>query len=411
MNLIIYDFGGYPFIFELSQELAKRGHRVNHVYTSPLSTMRTSAEADTDNLKIREVCINENYRQSKEAFLKRLNLEIQHARKVIRQLQELNADALLCSNVPTHMQLMLMRWAKQNNIAFIPWVQDFYSLAVRKGLQNKFGFVGECIGKCFEQIDQHIYKQSDAIVPISNAFIDSLKHWNINLEKVSTIPNWAPVDQINTLPKDNHWSQKRQLEDKFCFLYAGTLGLKHNPGILYQLAERMQEYPEVRIVVLAEGPGANALATMQKEKPLPNLIIEGLQPSEDYAHALASADVLTALLEPDASEYSAPSKVLSYLCAGRPILLAIPEANPAAQIVTNYGVGAIASPREPEAYAEAAVKLYQSSPEQRMAQGRAARAYANEHFNISNVADQFEAILIQSAQKRDQLVNSARLAA
>ena len=39
---------------------------------------------------------------------------------------------------------------------------------------------------------------------------------------------------------------------------------------------------------------------------------------------LASADVLVALLETDAGAFSVPSKVLTSLSAGRPILAAIP---------------------------------------------------------------------------------------
>ena len=48
------------------------------------------------------------------------------------------------------------------------------------------------------------------------------------------------------------------------------------------------------------------------------------QPFGRLSEVLASADVLVALLESDAGAYSVPSKVLTYLAAGRPILGAIP---------------------------------------------------------------------------------------
>ena len=50
----------------------------------------------------------------------------------------------------------------------------------------------------------------------------------------------------------------------------------------------------------------------------------GFQPFEVLPDVLGSADVLVAILEPDAGVFSVPSKVLSYFCAGRPVLLAVP---------------------------------------------------------------------------------------
>ena len=54
------------------------------------------------------------------------------------------------------------------------------------------------------------------------------------------------------------------------------------------------------------------------------------QPAEQLSEVLGSGDVLVALLEPGASKFSIPSKVLSYLAAGRPVLGIMPADNPAA---------------------------------------------------------------------------------
>ena len=61
------------------------------------------------------------------------------------------------------------------------------------------------------------------------------------------------------------------------------------------------------------------------------------QPAEDLPSVLSSADVLVALLEPDATKFSIPSKVLSYMAAGRPIVGLMPSDNPAAADITDCG--------------------------------------------------------------------------
>ena len=75
-----------------------------------------------------------------------------------------------------------------------------------------------------------------------------------------------------------------------------------------------------------------------------NLRKYSLQPFERFPEVLASADILVAMIEPDAGDFSVPSKVLSYLCAGRPIVLAAPSSNLAASIVKEAGAGIVVEP-------------------------------------------------------------------
>ena len=110
------------------------------------------------------------------------------------------------------------------------------------------------------------------------------------------------------------------------FLYSGTLALKHNPDWLWALAEAFRDDPEVVVVLAAAGVSYDALKLRAASERQPNLMFLPLQPAADLPDLLATADVTIGLLENDAGEFSVPSKVLSYLCAGRPILLAAPQA-------------------------------------------------------------------------------------
>ena len=72
---------------------------------------------------------------------------------------------------------------------------------------------------------------------------------------------------------------------------------------------------------------------------------------------LASADVLVSVLEAEAGHFSVPSKVQSYLCAERAILLAAPHANLAAAIVARENAGLVVEPDDIEGFLEAAKAL------------------------------------------------------
>jgi len=84
--------------------------------------------------------------------------------------------------------------------------------------------------------------------------------------------------------------------------------------------------------------------------------------------------------------------VLSYFCAGRPVLLAVPKANLAAKIVMDCGAGLVVEPTDVSGFCATAQRLI-DSPQLREELGRAGRRYAETHFDIRKIGDRFERIL------------------
>ena len=102
--------------------------------------------------------------------------------------------------------------------------------------------------------------------------------------------------------------------------------------------------------------------------------------------------MLVAILEPEAGVFSVPSKVLTYHCAGRPILGSIPAENLAARIITREGSGVVTEPGDVDAFVEAARRLL-ADDELREDMGERARRYAEKAFDINRIGDEFEAVL------------------
>jgi colanic acid biosynthesis glycosyl transferase WcaI len=109
--------------------------------------------------------------------------------------------------------------------------------------------------------------------------------------------------------------------------------------------------------------------------------------------------VLVALLEPTAGTFSVPSKVLSYLCAGRPILAAIPPENLAARTIERARAGLVVSPTDAEAFLVAAKRL-RVEDGLRQESGTAARAYAEVTFDTNRITDRFETVIDRAVARR-----------
>ncbi|MCK4816420.1 glycosyltransferase WbuB, partial [bacterium] len=76
-------------------------------------------------------------------------------------------------------------------------------------------------------------------------------------------------------------------------------------------------------------------------------------------------------------------------CAKRPLLLAVPQENLAATIVTNHNSGVVVPPTDIEAFLAAATQLMNDT-EMRNILGNNARSYAEERFSIDTILGDFE---------------------
>jgi colanic acid biosynthesis glycosyl transferase WcaI len=159
-----------------------------------------------------------------------------------------------------------------------------------------------------------------------------------------------------------------------------------------ELARRNAGNPDVRVVVVSEGIGAEWLRKEAAAADLTNLLIFPYQPFPDLPSVLATGDVLVGILEKEAGEFSVPSKTLSYLCAARPLLLAMPPENLAARITRDHGAGLTVAPTDMDGFIDAAIRL-RSSPGLRARMARSARAYAEATFPIEKTAATFAEIL------------------
>lgn len=203
------------------------------------------------------------------------------------------------------------------------------------------------------------------------------------------IENWTPLGDVKPLPKVNPWSQSVGLDGKAVFLYSGTMGMKHNPALIYELARSLDRRPEVACAVVSEGLGR---AYLERKPATAALRLFDFQPYSRLSEVLASADVLVAMIEPEASRFSVPSKVLSYMAAGRPVLLASPESNLAARVVREADAGIVIDPRDTHGFVRAAHCLLEDG-ELCARLSLNARTYAERHFRIEPIADAFESAI------------------
>ncbi|MGY8667501.1 glycosyltransferase family 4 protein [Bradyrhizobium sp. UFLA05-109] len=398
LNILVHDYAGHPFQVDLSRELAARGHQVTHAYfqgdPGPKGRLERSC-SDPINLSFKGVALSRPY--DKASFVRRRFDDVAYGKAVAELMLASKPDLVISGNTPTEAQSAIVKASHKSDAAFVFWVQDFYSIAVSKLLRKKMGAAGAVIGAYYTFLERGQFANSDAIVVITDSFADVARNWVRAKDKIFTIENWGALNEISPLSKDNDWARRHALADTFNYLYSGTLALKHNPHLLIDLAREVKG--RANVVVVSQGVGVATLENAKREQRIDNLILLPLQPFSDLPKVLATSDVTVATIEPDAGMFSVPSKVQSYFCAQRPVLLAAPAENLASQVVRRIGAGLVVDPADSEGFLRSALRLMDEDA-LRIGAAESGRNFALNNYDIKRVADRFETVFQYAIRAR-----------
>jgi colanic acid biosynthesis glycosyl transferase WcaI len=399
MRVLVNDYAGHPFELQLSRELSRRGHVVLHTYFAAYQTPKGRVDETSELaglLTILPVRIQRTF--SQHSALSRRSADRAYGRELTKQLAAFQPDVVISANTPLDAQKHLLSATQKHGAKFIFWMQDVLSAAVEFVLRKKGIPLATLVGKLYSRLERRLLQNSDAIVCIAPEFRDALRRWGIEEEKIFVIENWAPLEEISPQLRNTAFSQEQGLDGKFCFMYSGTLGMKHKPELLLELAKQFAQREDVVTVVIAQGAGADWLRKNADQSSLKSLKILPFQPYQRHAEILASSDVLITLLDSDCGAFAVPSKLLAYMCAARPLLVAAPASNLASKIVHRANAG-IPTPATTGDFLRAAQQML-AAPKRRAEYAANARSYAEKAFPIDGICEQFLDVFVYADSRK-----------
>ena len=386
MIVFIHDYAGHPFQVDLSLSLAKNGHKVFHVYfagdAGPKGNMSNELHVNLSFLAIG----SKNY--SKTNFIKRRFDDLKYGKQVADKIFKIKPDIVISGNTPTEAQNIIVNRCMKSNIKFVYWIQDFYSIAASMILKRKIPLIGDIVGLYYKYLDKKNLNDANSIIIITDLFKKQLEKWKIDMSKVVTIPNWGSLDEISISEKNNDWSKLNLLnKNNYNVIYSGTMALKHDPNIILNAAKSHQD---IDFTIVGFGVGIDYIKDNSSD--IENINILPIQPFSDLSNVLASADILVAVIEEDAGQFSVPSKILNYMCAGKPIVLSAPQSNLATKIINDANAGICVMSNDYTGFNEAITEI-KNNREMSTDFSNNSRKYAENNFNIKIITKKFEDLI------------------
>ena len=227
-------------------------------------------------------------------------------------------------------------------------------------------------------------------------------------ERVTVSPDWAEPSLFE-LPLTGGGVAFRQrfgLANRFLVVHVGNMGVKQGLDVVLAAAERSRNCPEIVYLLVGDGAMRPALEARAAATGLTNLRILPLQPAAVFRDVLAAADLTLVTQHRAVADIVFPSKVLTLLAAGKPVVASLNGTSEVARVVFEAGAGVITAAEDPEALATA-VRTLRGDADRRRAMGAQGRAYARAHWDRERILSAMEQQFLALAQGRSWSTASA----
>jgi glycosyltransferase involved in cell wall biosynthesis len=299
-----------------------------------------------------------------------------------------NVDLVWGTSPPIFQGVTAWLLARLKRVPFLFEVRDLWpTFAIAVGVLKNPTLI-----KMSLWLERFLYRHADQVVVNSPGYIAHVT--GRGARRVELVPNAADPQMFDPADQGTRFRSANRLADKYVVLYAGAHGMSNDLGVVLEAAKILQDAPEpseVMVTFLGDGKEKTALQKQAADMGLSNVLFLPPVPKAEMAAALAGADACIAILKP-IEEYKTtyPNKVFDYMAAGRPVVLAIDGV--IRQVVEAAHCGVFAQPGSPAALAQAIRQLAEDKAASRQ-MGLAGRAYLEQHFSRSAVAEKLAVIL------------------
>ncbi len=400
MNIfLINHYAGSPTMgmeyrpYYLAKEWIKMGHYVTILVANNSHIRLHNTELNTD---IKEEFVDEiryiwiKTPQYNGNGIKRVKNMFAFVKKALSKAsyfaKTYKPDVVIASSTYPSDNYVAKKIAKLSGASYIYEVHDLWPLSpMELGGMSKFHpFI-----IAMQHAENFAYKNADAVVSMLPKTQEHMKTHGFDLKKWYYIPNgvildeWENKKSLNTQTKEEINNIKQRYNTVIG--YTGTFGVANALESFILSAEISKN---IGFIIIGKGPEKDNLIKLTKENNIDNVFILGVINKQEIPELLNLFDFLYIGLQ-----YKSlfrfgisPNKLIDYMMAGKPIIQAINAGN---DIVKEANAGISIEPENPQAIADAILKLQNTPKKDLEMMGKNGRNFVLKHHNYKILAKKF----------------------
>lgn len=341
---------------DLLRYFVKQGHNVSVISPKERRFNEETRLITEDNCKILKLKIGNIQKTGIiEKGISTVLLESRFKSGVKKYFSDIKFDLVLYSTPPITLAGVVKYIKKRDNAKSYLLLKDIFPQnAVDIGMMTKTG-VKSIIYKVFRRKEKQLYKLSDYIGCMSQANVDYVINNNLEVkpEKVHICPN---AIEVRPKPKkDNKEETRRKYGipiDKTVFVYGGNLGKPQDIPFIMECLKANGKYDDRFFVICGTGTEYPKLKKYVDESAPKNvLLISGL-PKDEYESFVGCCDVGLIFLDHRFTIPNFPSRLLSYMQNGMPVLACTDPNTDIGKVITEGKFGWWCESDTPEHFTE-----------------------------------------------------------
>lgn len=385
-----------PYTTELCETLVARGHQVTMATTFPHYPEWQVYSSYRGKLAAREILNGVQIHRTYVRLPKRSTM----AQRVVYDsslaagtlwtgLTAGAVDFILAVEPPIQVGVAARLLSRKTGAPYALLIQDLALEAgasvgmMKSGAAFRFG----------RALEQFANARAAKMIVISQGFAENLGTKQVPADKIVVLPNWVDCEFVRPMPRENMFRKELGVgAEDLVILHAGNMGAKQKLETVVDAAELGRAHKDWRFVLVGDGATRNALMQRARDKALSNISFLPLQPKQTVPFMYGAADILVLHQAAEMVEAVAPSKLLSYMASGRPVVIAAHPNSEASRLVREAGCGLVVPAENPPALLDAIQSMAQD-PARRVELGRTGRRYAESHFGRTEVLGQYVALI------------------
>jgi colanic acid biosynthesis glycosyl transferase WcaI len=229
-------------------------------------------------------------------------------------------------------------------------------------------------------VERLAYRHATIVSTLTGAMRARIVAKGIPEEKVVLFADWADPRLFTLAPgQSDPIRQELGLGDVFLVLHAGNMGVKQGLDVVLDAAQQTRSNPAIVYLLVGDGAMRPHLEARARSLGLDSVRFVPLLDDERFLRVLAAADLCLVTQQRSVADVVFPSKVLTLLAAGKPVIASVTGGSAVANAIAGAGAGMVVPPEDGGALATAVEALREDLP-RRERMGAAGRAYASAHW-------------------------------
>jgi glycosyltransferase involved in cell wall biosynthesis len=312
-------------------------------------------------------------------------------------------DAAIVYSPPLPLGLSAWMLRALKNTPFILNVQDLFPQSVIDLglLKNKL------LIRFFEGLEKFLYSRADLISVHSDT---NAAHVICNGDPppmIEVMPNWVDTDEICPNGSGEAFRKRYGLSDEFVVSFGGVIAYSQDIDVILDAAGLLRDRTDIRWLIAGDGVEKERLVSLAQERSLENVRFLPMLPREEYPELLYASDACLATLRAEVKTPVVPSKIMSIMAAGKPVIACMDECGDAPKLIHKAECGYALPPGDAKSLADTVVKLYEDNEAARKL-GANGRDYAERHLSLKQAASNYLQIISSMTRKHASSVQETQ---